>query len=958
MEWEVRHIGIIWLLNFMSCFSYAQYGNIQGAIIDPDGIPVSGATIFMSGAGKGTVSDLNGRFTLLNVPAGKFEVQVRYLGYSDYQEQVGIPNDQTIFLTVMLVPKSILLKGVEVVSRGSASHAKALNTQKNAINISNIVSTDQIGKFPDANIGDALKRISGIAVQLDQGEARDLIIRGLSPELNSVTLNGSRIPSAEGDNRNIQLDLIPADMIQTIEVIKTLTPDMDADALGGSVNLVTRTSPQGFRVSATLGSGINFISDKRILNGSFLYGDRTDDDKFGWMLSASINDNDFGSDTVEATWSDSFSYNTGNTDASGEPIIEQVSVDPYPAILEIQPFWIQRVRRSFAANFDYQLNASNSLYLKTIYNWRDDRENRYVFEQEVLEGSEIADGDFSLTGRDLVRFPVLVSRQTRGGIATDRGKNARLEDQRMQNYTLGGNHLWGTLRIDWLTAVSATFEDIAHERTAEYKAIYGIIRKTGNPRYPLFVPENPILSGDLTGFEYDEIIEESNYTREEDINFFLNVTLPWNVIETADGQLKFGSRGRMKSKVRENGFNRFDLEESFPTLAETPNRDYTDPGFLAGPQYRAGIFPDERWLGDLDLRNGEVIPGEFLKQNYQVDEDVFAAYAMTRQQFGIALNVLAGIRVENTLFNALANSIEENSGLVGQEMATESYNNFLPSFHIRYGLSANTVLRFAWTSALSRPNYVDMVPTREIVYSDREISVGNPGLNPATSTNFDLMAEHYYSSVGILSLGVFSKNIKNFMYTFRSVTTDDQYGPGTSGFTLFQPLNGEEAALYGVELNYQRQLDFLPGFARHLSFDFNYTFLNSVTEGIRDVQGIDRVDLNLPDTPPHLFNASLGYEVKDFTARLSANFSGAYLKEVGGRSLEDIFYDRQLLLDFNASFNIHKNLSLYAGVNNLTNQPLRLYQGIHRRTSRIGFYDRRFTVGLKYDIFKAADAKR
>lgn len=138
------------------------------------------------------------------------------------------------------------------------SQAKALNTQRNKINVTNIVSTDQIGKFPDANIGDAMRRIPGITMQVDQGESRNIIVRGLAPQLNSVTLNGSRIPSAEGDNRNVQMDLIPSDMIQTIEVNKAVTPDMDGDALGGSVNLITRSSPQKFRLSATAGSGVNF----------------------------------------------------------------------------------------------------------------------------------------------------------------------------------------------------------------------------------------------------------------------------------------------------------------------------------------------------------------------------------------------------------------------------------------------------------------------------------------------------------------------------------------------------------------------------------------------------------------------------------------------------------------------------------------------------------------------------
>jgi TonB-dependent receptor len=147
-------------------------------------------------------------------------------------------------VSILLTSEETRLDDVQITGFSGGGQARALNTQKNNLNITNVVSTDQIGKFPDANIGDATKRIPGITMQMDQGEARNIIVRGLAPQLNSVTLNGSRIPSAEGDNRNVQMDLIPSDMIQTIEVNKAVTPDMDADALGGSVNLVTRSTPQ------------------------------------------------------------------------------------------------------------------------------------------------------------------------------------------------------------------------------------------------------------------------------------------------------------------------------------------------------------------------------------------------------------------------------------------------------------------------------------------------------------------------------------------------------------------------------------------------------------------------------------------------------------------------------------------------------------------------------------------
>src|SRR5690606_37793620 len=220
-------------------------------------------TILIEELKKGAVSDFNGNFTIVDIPSGTYHLLIRYLGYTDFKQEAVVSSSETITINVTLRSKDTELDEVEITSYSLGGQARALNIQKNKQNITNIVSTDQIGKFPDANIGDAVKRIPGITMQVDQGEARNIIIRGLSPQLNSVTLNGSRIPSAEGDNRNVQMDLIPADMIQTIEVNKAVTPDMDADALGGSVNLITRTSPQGFRLSATAGSGINFITDKR-----------------------------------------------------------------------------------------------------------------------------------------------------------------------------------------------------------------------------------------------------------------------------------------------------------------------------------------------------------------------------------------------------------------------------------------------------------------------------------------------------------------------------------------------------------------------------------------------------------------------------------------------------------------------------------------------------------------------
>lgn len=938
--------------------AHAQTGNVQGTISDENGIYVPGANVVIPSLGKGAISDFDGRFTLVDVPSGIHTLEITFLGYSELEREVTVTDGETTSVSFYMLPKSVELEGVEVTAYGTGGQAKALNTQRTNMNITNIVSTDQIGKFPDANIGDAVKRIPGITMQVDQGEARNIIVRGLSPQLNSVTLNGSRIPSAEGDNRNVQMDLIPADMIQTIAVSKAVTPDMDADALGGSVNLITRSSPQGFRLSATAGSGINFITDKPIWNGSFLLGDRSENGKFGWMLAASYNNNDFGSDNVEAEWNDEFEFNTGEVDEEGEPILEEVDVDPYTDVTEQRTYLVQRIRRSFSANMDYKFNPDNIIYLKTMYNWRDDRENRFVLEQAILDGEDIGAEDFTLTNGVPTRFPAEIIRETKGGLDNDRNQNRRLEDQRMQNYSLGGDHLFGSLKFDWMASFAKASEERLDERYAVYATEYSVLNDNADPEFPIMTAADASDANNLENFEFDEITNENQYTEEEDINVFVNFELPVDFFGNGGGSVKFGARGRFKSKFRDNDFFEIDLEDTFPTLADVPVKDYTDAEYLAGGQYEAGLYPDEVWLGRLDLSDGELVQDEFLAGNYDVTEDVYAGYAMFDQNLSDRFSVLAGVRLESTRVSSTGNLVifdeEGDFDPEASDVTTDesNYTNILPGIHLKYDVSNNTILRLAWTNTLARPNYVDLVSFVNVVNEDAEIQIGNPELDATTSMNFDLMAEHYFESVGLISGGLFYKDIDDFTFVSISEVTDNTFGADAVGYDLFQPLNGDSASIFGAELAFQRQLDFLPGFARNFSLYLNYTYLTSSADGITNEDGDVRTDIDLPNTAPNMFNGSLGYSDKKFTARLSANFSDSYIDEIGGNAFEDRYYDVQFFLDFNATFAFTDKLRIYADLNNITNQPLRYFQGISERTQQVEFYGQRLTLGLKYDLFK------
>lgn len=282
----------------------AQSGSVTGVVVDAStGLTLAGAAVEIAGTRPAGISNDQGRFLLIGVPAGSHELTVTYLGYATARQRIDVRGGDVTSVRFDLEPQALDIEGVTVVGtrRGQAA---ALNQQLNAANITQVVASDQIGRFPDANIGDAMKRVPGIVVIQDQGEARFGLIRGTEPRLNSVMVNGERIPSAEAEVREVQLDLIPADMVSAIEVNKALTPDMDADAIGGAVNIVTRSAPVERRISATLGSGYNFLADEPMGIGSGVLAQRFADGRVGLVLSGSYQNHRLGSDNIEAEWAD------------------------------------------------------------------------------------------------------------------------------------------------------------------------------------------------------------------------------------------------------------------------------------------------------------------------------------------------------------------------------------------------------------------------------------------------------------------------------------------------------------------------------------------------------------------------------------------------------------------------------------------------------------------------------
>ncbi|MBN1481175.1 TonB-dependent receptor [candidate division KSB1 bacterium] len=917
--------SIFTIFSFLLIYAaYAQNtGTLIGRVVDEHDRFLPGANVILPDLTMGDATDQNGEFRIDGIPVGSPSVMVLFMGFQTAMDTVTILPDRITMLNVSLQPGVIELDELLVVGERLKGQAKALNQQKTNFNVSNIVSADQVGRFPDQNVGDALKRIPAMSVNYNQGEARYVNIRGAGPRLNAVLIDGERIPSADGETRAVQLDLIPAEMIQSVQVNKTVTPDMDADAIGGSVNLVTRQAPYFRRFSATLGSGYNVLRGKASLNGSFVAGKRFYNEQLGVVVSGSYYDFNLGSHNTEGIW---------DISKNG---------DIYPSQWDVRQYEIRRLRQSISFATDYRPNENNRYSLVFIYNHRDDWENRLRLRYRLEKPNEEG---FSKDSE--------IRRQTKGGPNDNRFDNARLEDQRTNNLRLKGKHnVSNGFQIEWTLSHGRAWERRPRERyIAWWVKDVPVHVDLLQPRTPYFY-EN----AEVKDFVPEEFSEEYRGTEERDTRLKIDVDIPLVKKGRFESLLFTGGKLKYKTKWRQQDFVRMRLtdlgEDSFSDMTVSETRDFTQANFMAG-NYRIGRFTTYEYLGALDFNNDELFRprrdlDEYIAGNYDAAEDVSSAYIMLDQELGTYLDMKIGARMEQTdiTYNGYAYFEEEKHAVPTQ--GSDHYTNWLPGVHFKYEPTKQLVLRFAWTNTLSRPNYYDLVPYRAVSRGGDVLEIGNPHLRPTTSHNVDIMGEYYYESIGILSLGLFGKEINNFIYIHKQRDYDDPV-TGNEYEEFFQPRNGADASLLGFEIAYQRHLGFLPGFLANLVLYMNYTFIDSKANS----PTFQQKDINLPGAAPHTFNINVTYETRTLLLGLSYNYTSPYLDpdELDLTPGLERYYDKVTYLDFNASCTITPQMRFYVEANNLLNQPLRYYAGHVERTYQQEFYGFRATAGFKYDL--------
>lgn len=889
-----------------------KYGQLKGRILDNEKNPLPGAVVIIDSNKLSAVTDLDGFFSFANLSSGDHNLKVTYIGFLPVSKTIVVSEESTVDDIVMSDTSRELN---EVVVTGVFSgQQRAINAQKNNINITNVVSADQIGKFPDSNIGDALKRISGINVQYDQGEARFGQVRGTPAEFSSVTINGSRLPSAEGDIRNVQLDLIPSDMIQTIEVSKTLMPDQDGDAIGGSINLVTKNSPHRFTVGAVAGTGYNWISRKAQMNFGLTLGNRFFNNRFGVMFAASYNNAPSGSYNTEFIWEKDDN--------------DKIYINDY----QIRQYFVTRERQSYSLSLDWKFNDYNKIWFKGIFNNRNDWENRY---RTTLK-------DMTPEGKADVRV------QTKGG--TPDNRNARLERQRTMDFTLGGENRLGIFGIDWKLGYARASEERPNERYIDYrlkKQKFSI--DLSNPQEPLATPEE----GSTITLNDDFSLKELTQQQEDIVEKDFKAALDFKTKLSDRAKLKFGFKFVSKSKNKEIDFYEYTPidEKAFDKDAFAHTVDMTTDRFMPSAKYKAGTFIDKYFLGSLNLDDKNQFESEQVAEelagNYHARENVTSGYMRIDSRLADNLQFMGGLRVENTDLRYIGRIYDDETGEVSKTApATSSYINFLPSLLLKWEINKDFLFRAGYNQSISRPKYSALVPGMKISRGDNEITVGNPGLKATTSHNIDLNAEYYWKSIGLVSAGLFYKRIEGFIVD--EVAYNKEY-EGNLWTKFTQPKNGGNANIFGVELAWQRDFSFITPAMKCLGLYATYTYTRSRITDFNFEGRENEKGLSLPGSPEHTANLSLYFDKCGFSARASFNYASAFIDEMGASSFYDRYYDAVKYLDLNVSYTFGRKtkITVYADCNNLLNQPLRYYQGSKGYTMQQEYYGVKLNGGVK-----------
>lgn len=920
-------------------------GAIAGRVTDSASAPVANALLRVIDHRYGAESGDDGRYRIVGVPPGSYSVVVQRQGFATDTFAVTIAAGATVQHDVALrsIPVSLSEVVVTASPRLNETQQAALDKQRKADNIVSVMSGDEIRALPNANAAEAAARIPGVSTERDEGEGKFVQIRGTEPRLSNVTVDGVHIPGTEQGDRIAKLDDVPTDLLGAIEVTKTLTADMEADAIGGSVNLVTKIpegAPRGY-FSGQLGQST--LLDHRQGQGSATYGGRFGDQKnLGILFSGSYDKNDRVINDVELGW----------TVDNGHSI---------PVEFDERDYTYYRERYGGGAQLDYRFQDSSTAYVRGLFSLFKNWGTRYRYDISVDDVEDVSGATATGTG-----------------VGMSREVSQRRPTEQLYGFTGGGTKSMGGVDFNLALNYAGTRQSVSDYRTSPFSYsgadLSGLSLDASNPQVPLYHYQNAADAANAANpqnYTLSRYETSDGLTTGRDLGGQLDAT--WHYASSSTpGSIKFGVKVRAENKEFNEANTQFNSISDY-TLAQGLS-GFSDPSFYTNVTnaYQLGPVPGDQTVHSAEDAN----PSGFVNatdslgnliDSFKGAERIYAGYVMNTVDVG-RLRINVGLRVENTHvdYTGHQEGTDTTTGNTSVSTVTGSsnYTDLFPSVQLRYALGSVTNLRAAVTRAIARPNYYDLAPH---ISGDtcggvcntltNAASAGNPDLKPQHAWNYDLLFEHYLPSAGIVSGGLFYKSITGFQYDKISIYN----GPAKQfdGNFVSMPVNGGDGHLFGFEADYSQHLWFLPNAWQGLGFDVNWTHVTSKATLLQDASDSAHIGLTtarsvaLPRQSPNIANVALLYDSPRFSMRAAWQYQGANITSYADGTATangDTYFYAHSQIDASVIFNLTRDVSLQLQGLNLNNAVFGFFNGTPNAQFNIQreYYGRSVIFGAKY----------